>query len=124
MRQLSNVIVYFLLLVATLGCQASLRNVSLLDSPQLSESKALNVAVEKYFRASTPQKMREAVEEAQQAGPSSGDYHFIAADLAHFDDRQLDRFDHLVEASRDVHSQFASLALRYLWYMEPGVGCP
>ena len=66
MRQAIYVIVSFFLLFATSGCQTTLRNVSLLDAGDAANFEAVEVAVDKYFRAETPEKMREAVEEAKQ----------------------------------------------------------
>lgn len=101
--------------VLLLGCHSATQNVSLRHATRemnASDVTLLNEAVERYFAASAAKEMRDAVSQAKTLGPDTGAYHFIAADLARFDSRLEDQFDHVVQGARDSESDFALSCLR------------
>ncbi len=86
--------------------------VELRQSVPVADARALAEAVELFHRAQTPDALVEAVERARKAGPESGAYHLLAADLARLQLRERDEVDHLLTALEDVSFDAAPHALR------------
>lgn len=65
------------------------------------DAAALRAAVDRYYTAPDVEGLRAAVAEAKAAGPDTALHHEIAADLAVFEDRPFDAFEHFVAALFD-----------------------
>ena len=75
---------------------------------------ALLDAADQYYKATTVEALRSAVEAARAAGADTALYHEIAADLARFEDRHGDRTRHLLAALLDPASDQALVHLHDL----------
>ncbi len=108
MRRLALPFAQLLLLSSCLSVAPTLREVAPSNAP------ALDRAMESFYRAETPQALRQAVEEARQAGPESAGYHELAAMLAQLDGHDAEEIDHLQRALLDTSSSSAPLLLHWL----------
>lgn len=103
-----------LLVPALVACGSTPPPLTLPAAPPARDAAALAAAVDAYYTAKTPAAMRQAVEAARAAGADAALHHEIAADLATFEDRRADTFEHLVAALLDPGADAAVLYLHAL----------
>lgn len=75
-------------------------------------------AAEAFYRAQTPQQLRDAVAQAKAAGPDSALFHEVAARLAQLEGRDADAIAHLLAALADTGDDAALLHLHQLSLMD------
>lgn len=79
-----------------------------------SDAGALSRAAEEYYSARTDRELTQALERAQRTGPASALYHELAANQARLENREPDRFWHLISALLDSDDDAALLHLDML----------
>lgn len=90
-----------------------------LEHREALDDAALTKAVEAYYRAETPDALRQAVEAARLAGPDTARFHEVAASLATLEGREADAVTHLLAALADVDDDAALAHLHQLATVEP-----
>lgn len=100
------------LMALLIGCGGAPRpTLTLPAQPAAGDSTALLKAAAEYYGAPDAKSLRAAVAAAKAAGPETAVYHELAADLAHFEDRQADELTHLLAALMDPGANAAGLYL-------------
>lgn len=95
-----------------IGCGGTPRpTLTLPAQPAAGDATALQKAAADYYGAADSKALRAAVEAAKAIGPDTAIYHELAADLAHFEDRQADELTHLLAALMDPGADAAGLYL-------------
>ena len=91
--------------------------VSLSRVAPVDEAKQ-RTAAEAFYRAQTPQQLRDAVAQTEAAGPNTALFHEVAARLAQLEGRDADVVTHLMAALGDTGDDAALLHLHQLSLME------
>ncbi len=113
-RVCAQSLVVILLPFVTSGCATVaplLRPASPSDEAQ---RRALDAASEQFYRAETPEALREAVEQTRRLGPDSARFHEVAARLALLEGQEGAAQEHLMAALLDTGDDAALLHLHLL----------